>query len=201
MGNPCGPDEIDLYNQYIELYNYGRFPVDLSGLWLYSGVSQKLVAWDRHVPPLPPLKKEWITSSTILPPGGFALILSPRYLDAPPNYFMPYAIPEKTVILTVAGNKLGGTQYGILAHGKGRDVLVLYRGGQTTLEEAISTYGTPLLDPFIDKIRDNYRDALPFDLPECRSANLKDIAQDDIQSNWELIYGGTAGEGPYRLRP
>lgn len=201
MGNPCGNDEIDLYNQYIELYNYGKFPVDVAGLWLYSGIAQKIIAWDEHEPDLLPLQKGLITSSTIIPPGGFALILSPRYPLGPVPYNMPYSIPENTIILTVEGNKLGWSKFGIIGHGQGRDVLVLYRGGQTVLSEVVSTYGTPLINPFIDKIRDDYRDALPFDLPECRSANLKDIAKGDVQPNWELISGGTPGEGPYHPLP
>lgn len=202
MGNPCGNgDEIALYNQYIELYNYGQQPVDVSDLWLYSGVAQRLVPWDAHYPKLPPLDRKLITSSAVIPPGGFALILSPLYLKGPVPYNMPYSIPDKTVILTVDGKKLGGSKYGIIGHGAGREVLVLYRGGRTVLEEAISTYGTPLLDTFIEKIRDDYLDALPLDLPRCRSANLRAIEKGDTQSNWELIYGGTPGEGPYKPLP
>ena len=201
MGNPCGNDEITPYNQYIELYNYGRQPVDVSDLWLYTGIPQKILAWDAHDPPLPPLDSGWITSSTVIPAGGFALILSPSYTKAPPPYRMPYTFPKNTVILTVEGIRLGSTKFGIVASGQGRDVIVLYRGGRTVLKEVISTYGTPHVEPFIDRIRDDYLDALPFDLPECRSANLKKISEGDKQSNWELIYGGTPGEGPYQPVP
>ncbi len=201
MGNPCGGDDVTIYNQYIELYNYGRQPVNVDGLWLYTGITQRIIAWDAHDPKLPALDAQLVTSSTIIPPGGFALILSPRYTYAHPPYNMPYDIPPRTVILTVDGNRLGATKVGIVAYGQGRDVIVLYRGGRTILEEAIATYGTPLLNTFIGEIRDDYRDALPFDLPECRSANLKDLTKGDLQSNWELIRGGTPGEGPYRPLP
>lgn len=201
MGNPCGGDDVTVYNQYIELYNYGRQPVNVDGLWLYTGIAQRIIAWDAHDPKLPALDAQLVTSSTIIPPGGFALILSPRYTYALSPYNMPYDIPPRTVILTVDGNRLGATKVGIVAYGQGRDVIVLYRGGRTILEEAIATYGTPLLDTFIEKIRDDYRDALPFDLPECRSANLRNLTKGDQQSNWELIRGGTPGEGPYRPLP
>ncbi len=201
MGNPCGGDDVTAYNQYIELYNYGKQAVDVGELWLYAGVAQRIVAWDAHDPKLPPLDKQLITSSTIIPPGGFALILSPSYTYAPYPYSMPYNIPPQTVILTVEGKRLGATKYGIIGYGQGRDVIVLYRGGRTILEEVIATYGTPLLNTFVERIRDDYRDALPFDLPECRSANLKDVTKGDQQSNWELIRGGTPGEGPYRPLP
>ncbi|MFN3741853.1 MAG: lamin tail domain-containing protein [Anaerolineales bacterium] len=202
MGNPCGnSDEIALYNQYIELYNYGQQPVDISGLWLYNGISQRIIPWDMHYPKLPPLGGKLITSSTIIPPGGFALILSPLYPKGPVPYYMPYSIPDKTVILTVEDTRLGGSKYGIIGHGSGRQVLVLYRGGKTVIEKVISTYGTPFLDTFVEKIRDDYRDALPLDLPRCRSANLRTIEKGDTQSNWELIYRGTPGEGPYQPLP
>ncbi len=201
MGNPCGGDEITPYNQYIELYNYGKQPVDVAGLWLYTGISQKIIAWDAHEPSLSALESG-ITSSTVIPPGGFALILSPLYTNATPPYQNPYAsIPEHTIILTVEEKRLGKTKSGIVAYGQGRDVILLYRGGRTILEEIISTYGTPHIETFVEKLRDDYRDALPFDLPECRSANLKKITEGDKQSNWELIYGGTPGEGPYKPLP
>ncbi len=201
MGNPCGGDEITLFNQYIELYNYGKQPVDVAGLWLYTGISQKIIAWDAHEPPLPSLDSG-ITSSTVIPPGGFALILSPLYTNAGYPYQRPYDLmPKNTIILTVEDKRLGRTKSGIVAYGQGRDVIVLYRGGRTILEKVIATYGTPHIEVFVDKLRDDYRDALPFDLPECRSANLKKITEGDKQSNWELIYGGTPGEGPYRPLP
>ncbi len=201
MGNPCGDDGITPFNQYIELYNYGKQPVDVAGLWLYTGISQKIIAWDAHEPPLPRLDSG-VTSSTVIPSGGFALILSPLYTNAGFPYQRPYdLIPKDTIILTVEDKRLGRTKSGIIAYGKGRDVIVLYRGGRTILEKVISTYGTPYIERFVDKLRDDYRDALPFDLPECRSANLRKISEGDKQSNWELIYAGTPGEGPYTPLP
>ncbi len=202
MGNPCGNEEITPHNQYIELYNYGKQPVDVADLWIYTGTSKKILAWDAYDPPLPALDSRWITSSTVIPADGFALILSPSYTKAPPPYSMPYtSIPKGTVILTVEGISLGRNKFGIAASGQWRDVIVLYLGGKTVLKEVISTYGTPYIEPFVEKIRNDYMDALPFDLPECRSANLKKISEGDKQSNWELIYGGTPGEGPYQPLP
>ncbi len=85
MANPLS----EASGEYVELYNHGDSEVDAEGLVLDDGDSTDvLVGWDG--------------GTTIIPAGGYALVLDP-------NYDGVYEIPPETTLLTVAGNATLGS--------------------------------------------------------------------------------------------
>jgi hypothetical protein len=202
MANPCGGDEFRKWNDYIELYNYGDQPQEVGGLWLaVSGPDNKadmLVAWSTRNPNVA-LNQPAITNSTHIPAHGFALVLSPIYTRSLSPYRMPYRFPKATTILTIAdGDRIGHTIYGIIGHGGGRDVVVLYSGGAKSILQVISTYGSPLfLGLYAQDIRDNRTDNLPLDLHTCSSAERVNPLGGDAFEGWHEVSNGSPGEAPY----
>jgi len=201
MANPCGLLEVRKWNEYVELYNYGDQPVDVGGWWLAdigeAGTPDQLVAWS-HRNPNDPLANNLVLNSTIIPAHGFALILSPIYTQGVFPHTTPYRFPQNSVILTVAGSRsLGDDYFNIIGDGPGLDVLVLYKGGTSVIQEVISTYGTPKLDQYVMNIRDDNRDNLPLNLHECSSAERILPTGADAFDNWREITNGSPGEAPY----
>jgi hypothetical protein len=201
MANPCGPVDTRKWNEYVELYNYGDQPVDVSGWWLAdlgeAGTPELLVPWSQRNPNIS-LAGGPILDSTIIPAKGFAVILSPIYAEGTFPYAMPYQLSQNTVILTPAESRsLGDDFFSIIGDGQGRDVLVLYKGGASVIQEVISTYGTPKLDSYVTGIRDDYLDNLPLDLHECSSAERINPNGLDTFDNWREIVNGSPGEAPY----
>ncbi len=203
MANPCGPLEVRKWNEYVELYNYGTQPVDISGWWLTdtgeagAGTPDQLVSWSQRNPN-EPLANNLVLNSTVIPARGFALVLSPIYTQGAFPYTMPYHFPANSIILTVASSRsLGDDYFNIIGDGPGLDVLVLYKGGTSVIQEVVSTYGTPKVDQYITNIRDDNRDNLPFDLHECSSAERILPAGADAFDNWREIPNGSPGEAPY----
>lgn len=203
MANPCGDVEVRKWNEYVELYNYGDQSVDVGGWWLAdmgqagAGTPDELVAWSKRNPN-DPLAGDLVLDSTVVPARGFALILSPIYTEGAFPNTMPYRFPANTVILTAASSRsLGDDFFGIIGDGPSLDVLVLYKGGTSVIQQVISTYGSPKLDQYVTSIRDDNRDNLPFDLHECSSAERILPAGADSFDNWREITDGSPGEAPY----
>ncbi len=201
MANPCGDNEVKKWNEYVELYNYGDQAVDVYGWWLAdngeSGTPDELVTWSQRNPATP-LPGSLVLNSSIIPAKGFALILSPSYAEGIYPYNMPYKIPANTVILTAANShSLGDDASSIVGNGPGRDVLVLYKGGASVIQEVISTYGRPQVTQYVSAVRDNYLDSLPLDLHECSSAERIIPTKPDSADNWREILNGSPGEAPY----
>lgn len=202
MANPCGDIEVRKWNEYVELYNYGSQPVDVGNWWLAdigqagAGTPDQLVAWSQRNPN-DPLPGNLVLNSTVIPARGFALILSPIYTQGAFPHTMPYRFPANTVILTAAGSRtLGDDFFGIIGDGQSLDVLVLYTGGASVIQQVVSTYGTPKLDQYVANLRDDNRDNLPLDLHECSSAERTQPAGADSFDNWREI-SGSPGEAPY----
>jgi len=201
MANPCGPVDVRKWNEYVELYNYGDQPVDVGGWWLAdmgeAGTPDQLISWSQRNPN-EPLANNLILNSTVIPARGFAIILSPLYAQGAFPYTMPYWFPPNTVILTPASSRsLGDDFFNIIGDGPGLDVLVLYKGGVSVIQEAVSTYGTPRLDSYVMNIQDDNRDNLPLSLHECSSVErILPIGADSFD-NWREILNGSPGEAPY----
>jgi hypothetical protein len=201
MANPCGPLDVRKWNEYIELYNYGDQAVDVGGWWLAdigeAGTPDQMVSWSQRNPN-EPLGNNLILNSTVIPARGFALILSPIYTQGTFPYAMPYRFPANSVILTVASSRsLGDDFFNIIGDGPGLDVLVLYKGGASVIQEVISTYGTPKLDQYVRNLRDDNRDNLPLSLHECSSVERVLPTGADAFDNWREVTNGSPGEAPY----
>jgi hypothetical protein len=202
MGHQCGADDFKKFNQYVELYNYGDQPVDVNGWWLVDNgpdnQADRLVAWSTRNPTLK-LKPPVVMDTTLIPAHGFAVVISPIYAQSVEPYRMPYRFPSQTVILTVAeGDRIGDDLFGLVEDQGGRDVLVLYLGGPNTIDQVISTYGSPRLGLYPQDVRDDRADHLPLELHECASAErIKPLAPDEF-GNWREVLNGSPGEAPYR---
>jgi hypothetical protein len=202
MGHQCGADDFKKFNQYVELYNYGDQPVDVNGWWLVDNgpenKADRLVAWSARNPTAS-LKQPVVGDSTLIPPHGFAVVISPIYAQSVAPYKMPYRFPSQTVILTVVeGDRIGDDIYGLVEDRNGRDVLVLYTGGPNTINQVVSTYGSPTLGLYPQDVRDDRADNLPLDLHECSSAERIDPLAPDEFGNWREVLNGSPGEAPYR---
>lgn len=201
MASPCGDEDFKKWNEYVELYNYGDQPQDVGGWWVVDkGPDNKpdmLVAWETRNPD-ELLNQSAVTDTTIIPPHGFALVLSPIYTQGLQPYKMPYRFPISTIVLTIAeSDRIGDDYYALIGQGAGRDVVVLYIGGPNTIRQVISTYGSPLLGKYPQDIRDDRADNLPLDLHKCSSAERTDPRAADVFSKWREVLNGSPGEAPY----
>jgi hypothetical protein len=201
MANPCGGIEFKKWNEYVELYNFGEHPVDVGGWWLAdtggAGSPDQIVSWSQRNPNYP-LAGNLILNSTVIPAKGFALILSPSYAEGEFPYAKPYTFPANTVILTAAESRsLGDDASSIVGDGGGRDVLVLYKGGASVIQETISTYGTPKPAQYVSDIQDDRLDNMPLDLHECSSVERLIPTVADREDNWREVPYGSPGEAPY----
>ncbi len=202
MGNPCGGLDYRKFNQYIELYNYGDQPVDVGGWWLFDegekGTPDHLVTWNTRSREV--IDSSLVTSSTIIPARGFAVILSPIYAEGDMEHRMPYSFPSGTIILTAESSQtLGDDYFGIISSENGYDTLTLYIGGEAVIDQVVDTYGTPkIAGPYPVNIDDDNLDHIPFYLSECTSAERIDPRLPDAETNWVAVYGGSPGDGPYR---
>ncbi len=200
MINVCGGDDFKRYNQYIELYNNGEAAVDVGSLWIYAPNSdyrgQRIVSWEQRNPDqrfAPGL----VYDSTVIPPGGVAVILPPQYINAPKPYRQPYRFPAGTIILTVEEDiRLGDHFYGMRADDLYHDVVILYQGGRLAMEGMpISTYGTPRIgSKYLRDVYDDGADALPLIPAECSSVERIDPNAPDNVHNWHYVRMGSPGE-------
>jgi len=202
MANSCGGDSYKRFNQYVELYNYGDEPINVNGWFLFdegeSGTPDQLVPWVSRSSYQ--FSQQFTLNSTVIPPRGFALILSSSYPDAPLEHRMPYPIMPGTVILTVAsGYGIGDDLFNIIGSQDGYDTLTLYIGSLTVIDLLVDTYGTPRINgPHPQDIDDDFMDAFPHYMSECHSMERIDPRQPDSASNWTDVNGGTPGDGPYQ---
>ena len=105
MSNPAGSESSipgGDSDEFIELYNTGEDTVDLSGYSFSDGdATDDILPWT-----LPGLIDTDVTTGTsFLPPGGYAVILDPEYVDE--RSVQPYDFPAGTIVLTVGNTTLG----------------------------------------------------------------------------------------------
>jgi len=196
LGNPCGGDSR---NEFIELYNSGESPIDISGWWITDGQeADMIVSWQSRYPNIAIgfLTK---TDTAILQPHSYAVILAPGYpFVVQSGFVMPYIFPENTLILTVdKGQLLGDENNGIAV--TNRDVVVLYQGNEFAVNKVISSYGSPILSSSPTAIKDDGKDEIPIirSINECWSVERILSVNEDVESNWREISKSTPGSGNY----
>lgn len=99
MSNPLGGEGIGApedRNEFVEIFNKGVDTVDLYN-WKITDFDA-----DDYIFPFVSLSGD---SSAKIPPGGFALIMDPEYVDSGENY-MPYGVPS-CVLLQVGNTSIG----------------------------------------------------------------------------------------------
>jgi len=83
MANPSAEST----GEFVELFNVGADPIDLAGLIIGDGDSTDTII-------------EYASTTTIVPPGGFAVILDPGYASQ-------YSIPGDATTVTVSNATIG----------------------------------------------------------------------------------------------
>jgi hypothetical protein len=184
---PYGNLSNEMWNEYVEIYNYGDEEVDVRGMWIadIGGHPGRLIAWDKRNENIPVGAAQ--TTNTILLPGGYAVILPPLYNGGDRPY--DDLIPHTASILTIEnsdyiGDGLIGTE------GKPLDVIVLYTGTVFQIDCVVSTYGTPkepLAGKSLGAIDDDGADDLPYAIPiDGGWGGFQKVFPDgpDTPSNW-----------------
>lgn len=177
MANPLAEDS----DEFIELYNPGLAPVDLSGWSLTDGDAlDTFTGWDPVAHGV--LKDaDAFTGSLVLAPGAFAVVLDAEYASGSQEY----DLPAKTLVVTVANTTIGN---GLTTN----DALTVYDSAKVVA----STYGTPVLTPDWHDADDDTKDGIPFDPGNGVSVERKDVSLGDVESNWEAsesVTGSTPG--------
>jgi len=184
-------------NEYIELYNYGSQPVDVGGWWIATNGGarpQEIVSWDSRNPGAIPEHYQVLTKTTAIPPHRFAVILAPLYQMGDPGIHEPYALPEGAIILTVSnGNHLGNDRTGLLGNQEPRTVILLYVGTESSIQNPVSTYGTPAPADSPMSIHDDGSDLLPLFVQDCHSVVRRELSGPDAYNNWHVIKPATPG--------
>ena len=192
MADPAGFEgEIPggLADEYVELLNLGAVEVDLAGWSLTDGDAvDELIAWqiethgELEAPGL-------VTGTTLVPAGGYALVLDPDHASEERGEPQPYAIPAGTVILTVDGSDIGGGG-GLTT----TDPLTLYEAGGTGRDQVIDTFGTPKDEESPGDRDDDGLDGIPFGPGDGNALERIDPAGADEEGNWAVsLPGGTPG--------
>jgi hypothetical protein len=109
MTNPLGPESgagsPGDRNEYVEIYNPGDTTVNLSGYFI-ADLTEK----DSLIP-YPDSSILHLYPGVILgyeiPPGGYAIILDPEYLNPESLYPQPYNIGDGTVVLSITDSDIG----------------------------------------------------------------------------------------------
>ena len=199
MGDPCGGDQSQLFNEYIELFNYGDNPIDINGWWIATTYSQgsspsQIVAWNVRNPDIF-LGSDIITNLTTISPKQYALVLEPGYYLGSGKYAMPYFFPPSTTILTTkAGNRIANEISGMLGTGTPTSTLVLYKGTETFMGKIISTYGSPVYGSSPQSIRDDEKDKIPLSTGACNAAERIVLNGPDVEANWKIVTNGSLGK-------
>lgn len=202
MGNPCGRSDEEYVNEYIELYNYGELPVDLSGLLITTtqqhGDVDELVSWEYRNPG-DKFGDHLILNSMVLQPRKFAIVLSPVYRMANVEFKTPYTFPPETMIITMKdGDRIGQKDTNIFAVNEPLDSILLFNGSRNQIIEYVSSYGLQRDALNLQDLSNSRQTKLPLIVkPDCSAVQKKLPGGEDIFDNWELITKGNPGSGQY----
>jgi len=161
MANPAGLESgagaPGDRNEFVELYNPEAETINLEGYWITDGD-----AVDSLIP-FPYDIGVGIRGYKI-PPGGYAVILDPEYVDTGDgSYVMPYSFPDGVVLLSVANTTIGDGLSTL-------DPVMLI----TSMSDTVSTYGSPC----------DTSDGIPFDPGDGVSVERLRPDMEDREGAW-----------------
>jgi hypothetical protein len=184
MANPNG----GVYNEFIELYNFGTTDIDLTSWTFTDGDAlDHIIAWDSSASYGVLIDTNVIYNKIILPPQTYAVILDTAYI----SHTQPYAFGIGTIILTTSGtNKSLGNTAGISYD----DPITFYN----PIGELVSAYGTPVITSSSawSQADDDGLDSIPINAPTGKSVEKINITGLDEESNWKVCidsFGSTPG--------
>ncbi|MBN1433358.1 lamin tail domain-containing protein [Candidatus Fermentibacterales bacterium] len=162
--------------EYVEVRNASQDPACAAGCALTDGDAlDTIIAWDEEIHGQFPHPGVVLGCDTI-PAGGIALVLELGYAACPAYD----EIPEGTVILTTGDYSICN---GLSASS---DPLTLYDPEGTSLDNVLSTFGTPLESPLWQDRDDDGLDSIPFDPGEGLSLERISTPGPDIEANWAV---------------
>ena len=181
MANPLDEDNAE----FIEIGNPSPLPVDLLGYSITDGDAMDVLEpWDEGVFGAFP-DPDAVTGTSVVPAGGYAVLLETGYVLAP-----AYDFPPGTVILTTGDAALCNS----LAAPS--DPLTLFDPGGTADSNAVSTYGTPVPSDIWSERDDDGIDGIPFDPGDGSSVERASPSMPDEEGSWVVSPpGGTPGAG------
>ncbi|MGB4083366.1 MAG: lamin tail domain-containing protein [Candidatus Fermentibacter daniensis] len=182
MANPLNEDCCE----FVEISNPSASPVDLAGFSLTDGDALDTIqAWNEAVHGTFP-DSDAVTGTTIIPPGGYAVLLETGYVSDP-----AYDFPPGTIILTTGDAAICN---GLAASS---DPLTLFDAGGTADSNAVSTYGTPVPSDNWSERDDDGLDDIPFDPGDGFSVERLSDFMPDASGSWIAgPFGGSPGTGP-----
>ncbi|MEO0070066.1 MAG: lamin tail domain-containing protein [candidate division WOR-3 bacterium] len=177
MANPKGTSGAHMpedRNEFVEVFNASGETIDLANYTITDGdATDKIVAWQDSA--ILSDNPSLVINSTLLKPGGYAVILDFEYTDtlASGGYVRPYRFGDSTLILTTGNTTIGDE----LAN---NDPLVLASPDGDT-----STYGTPW----------NNTDSIPANAGDGFSWERINLLGPDEVGNWAIspLLHGTPG--------
>jgi hypothetical protein len=171
------PLSLDDHDEFIELFNASGGAMDIDGWSITDGDDVDTIeAWNSGV--LGPLVDgDVVTDTTLVPAGGFAVILDREYNDAGAGASQPYDFPSGTVVVTLDDTTIGSEL-------TESDPVTLYDDGGTSGADVVDTYGTPMSsdDPLLRD--DDGLDGIPLSVAQGNSAQRLDPNGSDEESNW-----------------
>ena len=161
------PDETA--GEFVEFHNDSTESIDVYGYTITDGDAlDDLLPWSGSFP-----HSEVVLETTVIPPGGYAVLLEEGYLNDPWLTFQP-----GTVILTTGDNSICN---GLAASS---DPLTLFDKAGTGTENVISTFGTPEDADLWENRDDDGRDSIPYDPGEGNSLFRYPLNAPDSESSW-----------------
>ncbi len=172
----CSNPFNDISGEYIEIYNSDTETLDISGYSVTDGDAlDYLLPWSGAFP-----QAGVVTETSIIPSGGFAVLLEEDYPNDPWLSF-----PDGTVILTTGDHSICN---GLASS----DPITLYAPSGSSQSDVVSTFGTPLQSEEWTNCDDDGLDSIPFDPGEGLSLGRYPITAPDSEPNW---FVGEPGPG------
>ncbi len=179
----CSNPFNETTGEFVEIHNPWDNSVDVAGYTITDGDAlDDLLPWEGAFP-----QAGVTTGTTIIPAGGFAVLLEEDYPTDPWLTF-----PDGTVILTTGDHAICN---GLAASS---DPLTLYSQAGSTQNDVVSTFGTPFQSDDWHYCDDDGLDSIPFDPGEGLSTGRYPLDGADCQGNWfaGAVTPGAATEAP-----
>jgi hypothetical protein len=173
----CSNPANETAGEFVEFFNDSTGTVDISGYCLTDGDAlDNILPWTGAFP-----QTGVVTGTTLIPAGGYAVLLEEDY---PLDPWLDFQ--GGTIILTTGDHSICN---GLAASS---DPLTLYKPSGTTQTDAVSTFGTPVQSDDWHNCDDNGLDSIPFDPGEGLSLGRYPLNSRDSEGSW---FGGVPTPG------
>ena len=169
LSEVCSNPFNETAGEFVEIYNDTAEPLNTAGYSITDGDAlDELLPWTGAFP-----QSGVTTESSIIPAGGYAVLLEEDYPTDPWLTF-----PEGTVILTTGDHAICN---GLAASS---DPLTLYASSGSSQSDVLSTFGTPMQSDDWSECDDDALDSIPFDPGEGFSIGRYPLNGPDCEGSW-----------------